>query len=69
MILLMRPKSLDFNYSTFVATLAKDLNLDPIDVGELKRARQLEPLAELLVHLASKPGTDGSDIAFKLLKR
>ncbi|NQV29406.1 MAG: NADPH-dependent F420 reductase [Candidatus Marinimicrobia bacterium] len=59
----------DIAAKSIVATLAKDLNLDPIDVGELKRARQLEPLAELLVHLASKPGADGSDIAFKLLKR
>ena len=52
-----------------VATLARDLELDPIDVGMLKRARQLEPLAELLVHLASRPDSDGGDLAFKLLTR
>jgi len=52
-----------------VESPARDLGLDPIDVGDLKRARQLEPLAELLVHLASRPDLDGSDIAFKLLDR
>ncbi|NQV16778.1 NADPH-dependent F420 reductase [bacterium] len=52
-----------------VASIAMDLGLDPIDAGELKRARQLEPLAELLVHFASMPEYDGSDMAFKLLRR
>jgi predicted dinucleotide-binding enzyme len=59
----------DPHAKSMVASIARDLNLDPIDVGKLKRARQLEPLAELLVHLASMPGSDGGDIAFKLLRR
>lgn len=52
-----------------VASILVQLGLQPIDVGPLVRARQLEPLAELLVHLASSEIYRGEDIAFKLLSR
>lgn len=59
----------DADAKTKVASLANDLGLDPIDSGGLRTARQLEPLAELLVHLASRPGSQGNELAFKLLRR
>lgn len=52
-----------------VAALAIDLELDPVDVGGLHRARLLEPMGSLIVRLASLPDSSGADIAFKLLKR
>ena len=52
-----------------VANLANDLELDPIDVGGLHRARLLEPMGNLIVRLASLPENNGADIAFTLLKR
>lgn len=52
-----------------VASLAKDIGLDPIDAGGLKVARVLEPLAALLVELAENQKWGGENIAFKLLQR
>jgi len=50
------------------ARLAKDLGFDPVDVGALKEARLLEPLAMLWIHLALERGM-GREIAFALLRR
>ena len=48
--------------------LAKDLGFDPVDVGALREARLLEPLAMLWIHLAFVQGM-GTGIAFKLMRR
>lgn len=49
-----------------VHQLAADLDLDPIDAGELSMARYLEPLAMLYIKLAMR---GMGDTAFKLLRR
>jgi 8-hydroxy-5-deazaflavin:NADPH oxidoreductase len=49
-----------------VATLARDGGLNPIDVGELERARQLEGLALLGITLQGKLGT-GFQSGWKLV--
>lgn len=51
-----------------VAGLAGEIGFDVVDVGPLRLARELEPLAMLWVHLAYVQGL-GPNIAFKLLKR
>lgn len=48
--------------------LASDAGFEPLAVGPLKLARQLEQLAWLWIHLAYKAGL-GPDFAFKLEKR
>ncbi len=50
-----------------VAKLISDIGFEPIDCGELKNARYLEPMACLFINIACQ-GL-GSDIAFKLLQR
>jgi 8-hydroxy-5-deazaflavin:NADPH oxidoreductase len=51
-----------------VAGLASEIGFDPVDVGLLSMARELEPLAMLWIHLAYVQGM-GRNIALKLLKR
>ncbi len=51
-----------------VAGLLEELGVEPVDAGELKCARLLEPCAALLWHLAVAEG-EGTDIALKLLRR
>lgn len=50
-----------------VRTLATDLGFDSVDVGPLKMARDLEPLAHLWIRLAM--GGLGRDIAYRLMRR
>jgi predicted dinucleotide-binding enzyme len=47
--------------------LAADLGFDPVDVGPLRQARLLEPLALLWISLAVQ-GL-GRDVAFRLMRR
>ena len=51
-----------------VTGLARDLDFDPVDAGDLAAARMLENLAELWVHLAMRAG-QGRGVAFSLLRR
>jgi NADPH-dependent F420 reductase len=48
--------------------LAKDIGLDPVDVGGLRNAELLESLAKLWITLAYQQGI-GPNIAFKLLHK
>jgi 8-hydroxy-5-deazaflavin:NADPH oxidoreductase len=52
-----------------VARLASELGFDVVDVGPLRAARLLEPLAMLWVHLAIAQGLGPRGHAFKLLRR
>ena len=51
-----------------VRTLAIDAGFEPLAVGPLKLARQLEQLAWLWIHLAYKAGL-GPDFAFRVVRR
>ncbi|MGH7392192.1 MAG: NADPH-dependent F420 reductase [Candidatus Rokuibacteriota bacterium] len=51
-----------------VAELARALGFEPVDVGPLKQARLLEPLAMLWISMALAHGF-GPNIAFKLLRK
>ena len=51
-----------------VTVLAEDLGFEAVDAGPLNRARLLEPMARLWIHLAMTDGF-GRDIGFKLLRR
>ena len=51
-----------------VKTLIADTGLNPVDVGPLRNARWLEPIAMLWIDLAVNQGW-GGDHAFKLLRR
>ena len=51
-----------------VARLAEDLGFEAVDAGPLDRARLLEPMARLWIHLAMTDGF-GREIGFKLLRR
>jgi predicted dinucleotide-binding enzyme len=51
-----------------VALLLEELDMQPLDAGDLTSARYLEPTAALLWHLAIGKG-EGTDIALKLLRR
>lgn len=51
-----------------VRNLIEDAGLDPVDVGPLRNARMLEPLALLWIDLALSQG-QGPGHAFKLLRR
>jgi predicted dinucleotide-binding enzyme len=51
-----------------VALLLEELDVQPLDAGDLTSARYLEPAAALLWHLATGKG-EGTDIALKLLRR
>jgi predicted dinucleotide-binding enzyme len=52
-----------------VADLAKEIGLDPVDSGELKIARYIEPLSALCVNQASKMKWGGENIGLKFLHR
>ena len=58
----------DAEAKKIAAQLAADLGFDPIDGGPLIKARLLEPLAALWIHLAVFQGL-GTDFAFRLVKR
>lgn len=58
----------DADAKTTVANLAEDLGFETIDAGPLNRARLLEPMALLWIHLAMNEGF-GREIGFKLLRR
>ncbi len=58
----------DAEAKTTVMALAEDLGFEAVDAGILMRARQLEPLALLWIHLATSAGL-GREIGFKLLRR
>lgn len=51
-----------------VVELAKEIGLDPVDVGGLKSAEMLESLAKLWITIAYNQGI-GPNIAFKLLHK
>src|SRR5262245_16470370 len=51
-----------------VAELARELGFDPVDVGPLKQARLLEPLAMLWISMALAHGF-GPDFAITLLRK
>ncbi len=51
-----------------VTSLAKEIGLDSVDVGDLKSAEMLESLAKLWITLAYQQGI-GPNIAFKLLQK
>ena len=56
----------DTESKKIVSKLISDIGFEPVDCGELKNARYLEPMAELLIQLAF--GGMGANIAFKLIK-
>ncbi len=58
----------DVKAKEIVAEAAKDIGFEPVDVGPLKSARYLEPLAALIIYLAYGLGM-GTDIAYKLIRR
>lgn len=59
----------DIESKKIVADLAREIGLDPIDTGELKVARYLEPLAGLWVQLASVMKLGGENIGLRFLHR
>ena len=58
----------DADAKSTVAGLAEDLGFEAVDAGSLERARLLEPMARLWIHLAMTEGL-GREIGFKLLRR
>jgi hypothetical protein len=58
----------DADAKSTVAQLAEDLGFEAVDAGPLDRARLLEPMARLWIHLATTDGF-GREIGFKLLRR
>lgn len=58
----------DAGAKTAVARLAQDLGFQVADVGDLSKARLLEPLALVWISLAMQQGW-GRNIAFKLVQR
>ncbi len=57
----------DTRAKELVMQLARDLGFDPVDAGQLKSARYLEPMAVLLIGLGFGLGM-GTDIGFRLVK-
>lgn len=51
-----------------VAQLATEMGFDPVDIGPIKHARYLEPLALLWIQMAFHMG-QGAEFTFKMLKR
>jgi 8-hydroxy-5-deazaflavin:NADPH oxidoreductase len=51
-----------------VAKLIQDAGFEPIDVGILKNARYLEPMAQLNIQIAYVLG-GGTDVAFRYMRR
>lgn len=58
----------DAEAKTVVARLTEEMGLHPVDVGPLRNARLLEPLAMLWIDLAVNQ-RQGGNHAFKLLRR
>jgi predicted dinucleotide-binding enzyme len=58
----------DPNAKRIVVTLVSDIGFDPLDVGALRQARLLEPLAMLWIEVARKLGR-GPNISFCLQQR
>jgi hypothetical protein len=58
----------DADAKATVAELAENLGFEAVDAGPLDRARLLEPMARLWIHLAMTEGL-GREIGFKLLRR
>ena len=58
----------DIAAKTFVSNLIAEIGMDPVDVGPLRNARLLEPMALLWIDLANNRGW-GRNHAFKLLRR
>jgi predicted dinucleotide-binding enzyme len=58
----------DQDAKNVVKPLIEDVGLNPVDVGPLRNARILEPLALLWIDLAANQG-QGPNHAFKLLRR
>lgn len=50
-----------------VMKLTKEMGYDPVDVGDLKSARYLEPMAVMLIGLAYKLGM-GPNIGYRLIR-
>ncbi|MFK7801582.1 MAG: NADPH-dependent F420 reductase [Anaerolineae bacterium] len=51
-----------------VVQLATEMNFDPVDIGPIKHARYLEPLALLWIQMAFHMG-QGAEFTFKMLRR
>ena len=51
-----------------VARLIGDLGMDPVDIGPLSQARNLEPMGMVWIGLAFRQGL-GPNVAFRLMKR
>jgi 8-hydroxy-5-deazaflavin:NADPH oxidoreductase len=51
-----------------VAKLIQDTGFEPVDVGVLKNARYLEPMAQLNIQIAYVLG-GGTDVAFRYMRR
>lgn len=58
----------DADAKRIAAQLATDLGFEPVDAGPLIKARLLEPLAALWIHLAVFQGL-GPNFAFRLMRR
>jgi hypothetical protein len=58
----------DADAKSTVAELTEDLGFEAVDAGPLDRARLLEPMARLWIHLAMSDGFS-REIGFKLLQR
>lgn len=58
----------DDDAKAVVAGLIRDAGFDPVDVGVLKNARYLEPMAQLNIQIATLNGGD-MDVAFHYMRR
>ncbi|MFT5197073.1 MAG: NADPH-dependent F420 reductase [Cellvibrionaceae bacterium] len=58
----------DDSAKKIVVQLATEMGFDPVDIGPIKHARYLEPLALLWIQMAFHMG-QGADFTFKMLKR
>jgi len=59
----------DLEAKKIVAEIAIRIVLDPVDAGDLRSTRFIEPLAALWVHLAGEMKLGGENIALKFLRR
>jgi predicted dinucleotide-binding enzyme len=50
-----------------VMELTREMGYDPVDVGDLKSARYLEPMAIMIIGMAYKLGM-GTDIGYRLIR-
>jgi 8-hydroxy-5-deazaflavin:NADPH oxidoreductase len=58
----------DLGAKEVVAKLIQDAGFEPIDIGILKNARYLEPMAQLNIQIAYVLG-GGTDVAFRYMRR